>query len=162
VLDADLLQAILNKAMVQGNLSAPMKYGSCPDFLVIQYADDTLIVLPADAKQLICLKAILHTFSESTGLRVNYQKSNMYPINMDSERLVHFASTLNFKTGSFPFTYLGLPLGITKPTLEYFLPMVSRVDRRLCGIADFLNYGGKLELVKSVLSSLPIFFMCYI
>jgi hypothetical protein len=148
--------------MVQGNLSTPMKYGSCPDFLVIQYADDTLIVLPADAKQLICLKAILHTFSESTGLRVNYQKSNMYPINMDSERLVHFASTLNFKTGSFPFTYLGLPLGITKPTLEYFLPMVSRVDRRLCGIADFLNYGGKLELVKSVLSSLPIFFMCYL
>jgi hypothetical protein len=44
--------------------------------------------------------------------------------------------------------------------LEYFLPMVSRVERRLCGIADFLNYGGKLELVKSVLSSLPIFYMC--
>jgi hypothetical protein len=38
--------------------------------------------------------------------------------------------------------------------------MVSRVERRLCGIADFLNYGGKLELVKSVLSSLPIFYMC--
>jgi hypothetical protein len=38
--------------------------------------------------------------------------------------------------------------------------MVSRVEKRLCGIADFLNYGGKLQLVKSVLASLPIFFMC--
>jgi hypothetical protein len=55
---------------------------------------------------------------------------------------------------------LGLPLGITKPTLEHFLPMVSRVEKRLCGIADFLDYGGKLLMVKSVLSSLPIFFMC--
>jgi mannosylglycoprotein endo-beta-mannosidase len=146
--------------MVQGNLSAPLSYGSCPDFPVIQYANDTLIILPADAKQFICLKAILHTFADSTGLRVNYQKSSMYPINMNSERLVHFSSTLNCKTESFPFTYLGLPLGITKPTLEYFLPMVSRVERRLCGIADFLNYGEKLELVKSVLSSLSIFYMC--
>jgi hypothetical protein len=38
--------------------------------------------------------------------------------------------------------------------------MVSRVERRLGGIADFLDYGGKLLMVKSVLSSLPIFFMC--
>jgi hypothetical protein len=53
-----------------------------------------------------------------------------------------------------------LPLGITKPSLEYFLPIVQRVQKRLGGIADFLNYGGKLEMVKSVLASLPIFFMC--
>jgi hypothetical protein len=79
VLAADLLQSILNKAMVQGNLSAPLSCVSCPYFPVIQYADDTLVVLPADAKQLICFNALLHTFVESTGLRVNYQKSSMYP-----------------------------------------------------------------------------------
>jgi hypothetical protein len=37
--------------------------------------------------------------------------------------------------------------------------MVCKVERRLCGIANFLNYGGKLELVKLVLSSLPLFYM---
>jgi hypothetical protein len=82
------------------------------------------------------------------------------PINMDGTRLSHFANTILCKTGSFPFTYLGLPLGITKPTLEHFFPMVSRVERRLGGIADFLDYGGKILMVKSVMSSLPIFFMC--
>jgi hypothetical protein len=40
--------------------------------------------------------------------------------------------------------------------------MVQRVQTRLEGIADFLNYGGKLQLVKSVLASLPIFYMCYL
>jgi hypothetical protein len=37
--------------------------------------------------------------------------------------------------------------------------MVCKVERRLCGITNFLNYGGKLELVKSILSSLPLFYM---
>jgi hypothetical protein len=83
----------------------------------------------------------------------------MIPINMDEERLLHFTRTLNCKKGNFTFTYLGIPLGITKPSIEHFLPMVTRVERRLCGIADFLNYGGKLQMVKSVLASLPILFM---
>ena len=43
--------------------------------------------------------------------------------------------------------------------MESFLPMVTRVKKRLCSTADFLDYGGKLLMVKSVLASLPIFFM---
>jgi hypothetical protein len=44
VLAVDLLQSILNKAMMQGLIEAPLNCPSCPDFPVIQYADDTLIV----------------------------------------------------------------------------------------------------------------------
>jgi hypothetical protein len=159
VLAADLLQTILNSAMRLGLLTSPLNIQACPEFPVIQYADDTLIILKADASQLVCLKAILHSFALSTGLKVNYSKSNMFPINLDHERLCHFANTICCQTRSFPFTYLGLPLSINKPSLEHFLPMVCKVERRLCGIANFLNYGGKLELVNSVLSSLPLFYM---
>jgi hypothetical protein len=81
------------------------------------------------------------------------------PINMTDDRLTHFASTLFCKKGQLPFTYLGLPLGINKLNLEHFLPSVQRVEKRLCGIVDFLDYGGKLLMVKSVLASLPISFM---
>jgi hypothetical protein len=115
--------------------------------------------MKANAPQLFYLKSLLHTFAESTGLKVNYNKSNMFPINLDYARISHFANTLNCQRGNFPFTYLGLPLGITKPNIEYFLPMVVRVEKRLCGIADFLDYGGKLLMVKSVLASLPIYYM---
>jgi hypothetical protein len=145
--------------MMQGLIEAPLNCPSCPDFPVIQYADDTLIVLKANANHLFCLKALLLSFAESTGLKVNYSKSNMFPINMDEERLSHFTNTLNCQKGSFPFTYLGLKLGLTKPTLEHFMPMVVRVEKILCVIADFLDYGGKLLMVKSVLSSLPNSYM---
>jgi nucleoside diphosphate kinase len=126
---------------------------------VIQYADDTLVILKADAMQLLCVKAILNSYAESTGLKVNYSKSSMMLINLSDERLEHFASTMQCKNGSLPFTYLGLPLSISAPNLEHFLPIVDKVESRLGGIADFLDYGGKLLMVKSVLTSLPIFFM---
>jgi hypothetical protein len=122
VLATDLLQAILNKAMSQGIINAPLNGMACPELSVIQYADDTLVVLKAKARELICLKALLQSFATSTGLKVNYSKSCMMPINMEGERLQHFASTINCKPGSLPFAYLGLPLGITKPSLEYFSP----------------------------------------
>jgi hypothetical protein len=38
--------------------------------------------------------------------------------------------------------------------------MVQRVQARLGGIAEFLNYGGNLQLVKSVIASVLIFLMC--
>jgi hypothetical protein len=159
VLAVDLLQAILNKAMNQQLISPPISRAACPNFPVIQYADDTLVVMRANANDLMCLKAILLSFTESTGLKVNFNKSFMMPTNMDDSRLTHFANALSCKKGQLLFTYLGLPLGITKPSLEHFLPMVQRVEKRLCGIVDFLDYGGKLLMVKSVLASLPISYM---
>jgi hypothetical protein len=116
--------------------------------------------MKANAANLICLKALLQTFADSTGLIVNYNKSSMIPINLSEERLIHFAETMQCKRGSLPFTYLGLPLSIVKPSMEHFLPIVQRAQSRLGGMADFLNYGGKLQLVKSVLASMPVFFMC--
>jgi hypothetical protein len=71
VLVVDLLQAILNSAMQQDLISAPLPGPACPNFPVIQYADDTLVVMKADGKQLLHLKAILQSFTDSTGLTVS-------------------------------------------------------------------------------------------
>ena len=115
--------------------------------------------MQADSRQLICLKALLNTFASATGLKVNYQKSIMVPINIQEERAQIYAGTLNCQMGHFPFTYLGLPLGLHKPTVEQCLPLVNRIAKRLAGIATFMTYAGRLLMVKSVLASLTIFYM---
>jgi retron-type reverse transcriptase len=97
VLAADCLQAILDKTMNSGVMTRPLPRNANPDFPVIQYADDTIIILKADAPQLICLKGLMHAFSESTGLKVNYSKSCMMPINLEEDRLTHFARTVQCK-----------------------------------------------------------------
>jgi hypothetical protein len=158
VLAADVLQSIINSALQNGILSLPISERCGSDFPIIQYTDDTLLVLEACPRQLIVLKSLLHTFAESTGLKVNYQKSYIYPINVDSSRMEIFARTFNCQIGT-PFTYLGLPMGLSKPKAEDFLPLIQRIERRLLSTSIYLNQTGRLEMVNSVLTALPTFYM---
>jgi hypothetical protein len=56
-----LLQSILNKAKNLGLLNLPIPLTSSTDFPIIQYADDTLIIMEGDARQLFFLKSILNS-----------------------------------------------------------------------------------------------------
>jgi hypothetical protein len=63
------------------------------------------------------------------------------------------------QVAAMPFTYLGLPMGTTRPTIRDLAPLVDRIERRLSATVSFLSYGDSLVLVNSVLSSLPTYFM---
>jgi hypothetical protein len=103
---------------------------------------------------------MLRSFSYSTSLHVNFSKSFMVPINMSKTRTSHLANTFGYMVGTIPFTYLGLPLGTTKPSLQEFSPLLTRIEIRLSSINKFLSYHGRLILVNSVFSALPTFYMC--
>ena len=160
VLAADFLQSILNAAQQQGLLLAPFNLPHDHDFPILQYADDTLIFMQADARQLFFLKAILNSFAESTGLRVNFEKSMMVPLNISDERLHILAQTIGCSKGSLPFTYLGLPLCLAKPSVADFWPLVSKIERRLSSISSFLSEAGILQMTNAVLTALPTYTMC--
>jgi hypothetical protein len=120
VLAADLLQSIINKARQQNLLQLPLTENCGQDFSIVQYADDTLLIMEACPKQLFFLKAVLNSYATSTGLRVNYNKSSMYLINVCLEKMEILSRTFNCQTGSMPFTYLGLSLGLSKPRIHHF------------------------------------------
>ena len=121
VLAADLLQSIINKARQQDLLKLPLAVNCGQDFPIVQYADDTLLIMEACPRQLFFLRAVLNSFATSTGLKVNYNKSSMYPINVCPAKMEILAGTLNCQIGSMPFTYLGVPLGLSKPKICHFL-----------------------------------------
>jgi hypothetical protein len=62
----------------------------------------------------------------------------MVPINISDEKFNLLPNTFGCAKGSLPFTYLGLPLGITKPKIEDYLPMVSKCERRLSSTSIYL------------------------
>nr|XP_040251774.1 uncharacterized protein LOC120968845 [Aegilops tauschii subsp. strangulata] len=112
VLAADLLQIVINDMFRRGILQLPIPCHD-QDYPVIQYADDTLIILPADKDHLLALKDMLRVFFESTGLDI----------------------------GKMPFTYLGLPVGTTRPKMLDFMPLVDCMERRMTASSSFLNQG---------------------
>jgi hypothetical protein len=61
--------------------------------------------------------------------------------------------------GSLPFAYLGLPLGTSRATIQDLSPIVDQMERRLNASARFLDYGGRLQLINLVMSSLPNHYM---
>lgn len=84
----------------------------------------------------------------------------MIPINISEQRINHLASTFGCSIGSLPFTYLGLPLSLSKPNVADFWPLVSKCERRLVTISSFLTYAGRLQMTNAVLSALPTYAMC--
>jgi hypothetical protein len=160
VLAADFLQTLINKAKDMDLLKLPIPLTFTSDFPIIQYADDTLIIMEGCARQLIFLKSLLQTFATSSGLRVNYSKSMMVPINIDDQKMELLSNTLGCSIGSMPFTYLGLPLGTTKPKVIDFLPLISKCERRLASTSMFLSQAGRLQMTNVVFSSLPTFTLC--
>jgi hypothetical protein len=115
--------------------------------------------MQADVQQLVTLKDLLAKFSEASGLRVNYSKSNLIRINIAEDNVDLFNNALVCQRGTLPFTYLGLPLSTTKPRKEFFMPLILSAQRRLSACSMYLSYGDKLRLVNSVLSSLPTFYL---
>ena len=125
----------------------------------MQYADDTIIILPAEESQLIHFKEILNQYAAFTRLKINFHKSSLLPINLSDQEASHLASIFQCQKQHFPFTYLGLPMGTTKPTIKDMSPLIDRIERRLSASTCFLSYGDSLVLVNSVLSSLPTYYM---
>jgi hypothetical protein len=75
----------------------------------------------------------------------------MVPINIEDSKMQILAQTFGCTIGSMPFTYLGLPLGTTKTTIEDFLPLVSKCEKRLVSTSIILlSQEGRLQLTNSV------------
>lgn len=81
-------------------------------------------------------------------------------MNISQEEADRLASILGCKLGTMPFTYLGLPMGTTRPTFQELMPLVHGIERRLSATSCFLNQGSRLQLLQSVLTSMPIYFLC--
>jgi hypothetical protein len=158
VLAAKLLQLIVNHAKNIGLLQLPISAGihfRRPNHSICWWYFTDYGGIPNAAD---CTEGTSSTHADSTSLKVNYAKSHIVPINVSIEKLNHLAASFQCQ-GALPFTYLGLPLSIYKPTIQECLPLVHKVERRLINTSIFLGQGGKLQLVNSVLSSLPTFYV---
>jgi hypothetical protein len=79
---------------------------------------------------------------------------------IDNEQAQILAQSFGCKVESLPFTYLGLPLGTTRPSVNDLMPLVTRLDKRLSDISSLMTYTGRLTLLNYVINSLPMFTIC--
>ena len=104
----------------------------------------TLILLRGHIQDVTLLKQTLDSFSEATGLYINYNKSTVVPLHMDEAMIQQCIQILNCKRDGFPQSYLGLPLSHEKLRLQAYTPYICKTDRYLAGWqASLLNANGQ-------------------
>jgi mannosylglycoprotein endo-beta-mannosidase len=51
-------------------------------------------------------------------------------------------------------------MGLTKPQVKDYANLIFRTERMMSATSQFLSLAGRLQLVNSIISSLPTYYMC--
>ncbi|KAK3193600.1 hypothetical protein Dsin_024910 [Dipteronia sinensis] len=71
-----------------------------------------------------------------------------------------WADTFQYRQATRPIIYLGLPLGATPSSKAFWDPIVKCTENKMAlWKRNFLNKGGRLVLIKAVLSSIPAYYL---
>ena len=123
------------------------------------YADDTILFCEANSEQLMYLRWTLMWFEVFSGLKINLTKSMIIPLGR-VDNVEELAAELGCGVGSLPSLYLGLPLGAPHRALGVWDSIEDRFRRRLATWKrQYISKGGRITLIRSTLSSLPIYFL---
>ena len=98
-------------------------------------------------------------FEAFSGLKINLNKSEIIPLGR-VDNMEELAVELGCGVGSLPTKYLGLPLGAPHRAVGVWDSIEERFRNRLSSWKrQYISKGGRLTLIRSTLSSLPIYFL---
>ncbi|GJQ89776.1 RNA-directed DNA polymerase, eukaryota, reverse transcriptase zinc-binding domain protein [Tanacetum coccineum] len=124
------------------------------------YADDVVLVTEWNQVDMDNIIRLLNVFYLASGLCININKSNVYGIRVSNNDIEGMARITGCSTGSFPFTYLGLPIGSSMKWLTHWKSLVDKFEARLSRWkTKLLSIGGRSTLRQAILGSVGIYYM---
>jgi hypothetical protein len=99
----------------------------------------------------------------ASGLKVNFWKSGLIGINVNSTFMEMACTFLNCRQALLPFKYLGLPIGANPKSEATWDPLLENLRKRLFSWRNkHLSFGGRIVLLNAVLNAIPIFFLSFL
>jgi hypothetical protein len=158
ILVMDVINSLIHKASVE-NFLRPIAELQNTDMISL-YADDVVLFVRPLIGDLYVIMDLLHCFGHVSGLMTNLVKSSATPIQCSNDDIGRTSEILSCVVRNFHCSYLGLPLSVHKFTKSDYLPLVDKFVDKLPGWkAPLLNKAGRLVLVKSVLTAVPVHMM---
>ena len=95
-------------------------------------------------------------------MRINYDKSELVPINLCDGDVASLKEIFGCVVGSFPIKYLGIPLHYSKLRREDLQPLIDKILKRIAGWrGKLLSYAARVTLIRACLSSIPIYLLSF-
>nr|GEZ52070.1 RNA-directed DNA polymerase, eukaryota [Tanacetum cinerariifolium] len=124
------------------------------------YADDDMFIGKWSSSNVSVLVMMLHCFFLAYGLKINVTKSSLFGLGIQSSDIHLMADHFGCLVNKLPFTFLGVKVGASMTRHSSWLEVVQKVNTKLFKWkAKTLSVGGRLTLLKSVLGSLPTYYM---
>jgi hypothetical protein len=101
--------------------------------LALQYADDMMFFSTYDKACLRNLRGVLLLFEAVSGMRINFYKSEIIPMNIEGGEARDIAHMLTCPAGSLLVKYLGVPLHFEKLKKEDQKPILDKYIKRIAG-----------------------------
>nr|KAJ0214561.1 hypothetical protein LSAT_V11C400158790 [Lactuca sativa] len=100
-----------------------------PNISHLQYVDDVIFMgkwSPENIKNII---RILRCFELASGLKINLAKCKLYGFRIQSYEYETVARSCSCLIGSLPFSYLGLPVGVSMARMTHWRKIIERFKR---------------------------------
>ena len=126
----------------------------------LQFADDTLLFIEPNMEYLLNIKRIFRCFELVSGLKINFHKSCLVKVGKKGLTDGVWAAAFGCVSSSLPINYLGLPLGGNPRKMATWNVVLNKIQQRVAPWKrSLISKGGRLVLIKAVLSNLPTYFM---
>ena len=162
VLAINELSIALQEAM-SANFLAGIKLGpNCPSIHSLLFADDLLVCGQANIQEATAMKQILQQFCACSGQTPNWSKSGIiFSTNVPTATIHMIKHIFPVTTIDNSFIHLGHPLILPgKDRTAAYNFIFDKFKSKLSSYkADKLTHAARLELIKSVLASIPVYYM---
>jgi hypothetical protein len=158
----DVLTRMLIKAS-NANLIRGLCSNLCPGGIIcLHYADDTILFSEKNPILASNLKVVLTCFEQVSGMRINYEKSELIPLCVRDEEVNSYINIIGCALGKFPIKYLGITLHYNKLRREDIQPLIDKILKRIAGWrGKLLSYAIRLTLIKACLASIPVYILFF-
>jgi hypothetical protein len=157
-----MLAVLIARAKEDGKVDGLIPHLVDGGVSILQYADDTIILMEHDIQKVLNMKLILCIFEQLSRLKINFNKSELFCFGHAKEMQDEYKVLFGCEIGSLPFRYLGIPIHFRRLKNVEWKLIEDRFEKRLCSwIGKLLSYGDRLILINLILTSLPIFMLLF-
>ncbi|XP_062103573.1 uncharacterized protein LOC133814656 [Humulus lupulus] len=158
-----LIMDYLTRSLLHAAQDSKFRYHPlCKSLKLINlcFADDLILLSKGSKQSIKVLKEVLDGFSNTIGLHVNVNKSQIFFGGVDPREKGEIIRDLGLAEGAFPLKYLGVPLRPTKWKAEDCGIIIKKIKMRLHTWGSrHLSFAGKIQLIHSILLGLRNYWM---
>ncbi|KAJ4787969.1 RNA-directed DNA polymerase (reverse transcriptase)-related family protein [Rhynchospora pubera] len=157
----EMLTRKLKQAQSMGHIQGVKLAQTCPILTHVIYADDLILLGNATGDEVQQMSNIMENFANVSGLMINPVKSKLWFSKKCSDQAMQSVKDgLRADLAGQEERYLGVILAHSNSAKKTGNLLLEKLKAKLSGWrSNMLSHAGRLVLIKSVLMSVPVYFM---